>query len=64
MIHQKIKHIDTRYHLIQELVRNGEVHLKPCRTSDQLADIFTKPLTVDLFEFHKINVGVVSLAKT
>ena len=64
VFHQKSKHIDTRYHFIRELVSNGEVHLKPCRTSDQLADIFTKPLAVDLFEFHKRNLGVVSLAET
>lgn len=45
-------------------MNNGEVPLKPRRTSDQLADIFTKPLAVDLFEFHKRNMGVVSLAET
>ena len=64
VFHQKRKHIDTIYHFIRELVRNGEVHLKPCRTNDQMADIFTKPLAVDLFEFHKRNLGVVSLAET
>ena len=36
VFHQKSKHIDTRYHFIRELVRNGEVHLKPCKSSDQL----------------------------
>ena len=45
-------------------MRNGEVHLKPCKSGDQLADIFTKPLAIDVFEFHKINFGVVSLAET
>ena len=64
VFHQNNKHIDTRYHFIRELVSNGEVHLKPCRTSDQLADIFTKPLAVDLFEFHKRNLGVARLAET
>ena len=64
VFHQKRKHIDTRYHFIRELVSNGEVHLKPCRTSDQLVDIFMKPLAVDLFEFHKRNLGVVSLVET
>ena len=64
VFHQKSKHIDTRYHFIRELVSNGEVHLKPCKSSDQLADIFTKPLAIDVFEFHKRNLGVVSLAET
>ena len=44
VFHQKSKHIDTRYHFIRELVSKGEDHLKPCKSSDQLANIFTKPL--------------------
>ena len=64
VFHQKRKNIDTRYHFIWELVSNGEVHLKPCRTSDKLANIFTKPLAVYLFEFHKRSLGVVSLDET
>ena len=64
MFHQKRNDIDTRYHFIRELVSNGEVHLKPCRMSDQMADIFTKPLAVDLFEFHKRHLGFISLAET
>ena len=62
--YQKRKNINTRYQFIRELVRNGEVHLKPCKSSDQLADIFTKTLVIDVFEFHKINLGVTSLAET
>lgn len=43
---------------------NGEVHLKLCKSSDQLSDIFTKPLEKEVFEFHRRNLGVVSLAET
>ena len=64
MFHQKSKHIDTRFHFIRELVINVEVHLKPCISRDQLANIFAKPLAIDVFEFHKRNLGVVSLAET
>jgi len=45
-------------------VRNGEVHVKPCKSSGQLADIFTKSLSQDVFEFHRRNLGVVSLVET
>jgi len=45
-------------------VSNGEVHLKPCKSGDELADIFTKSLAQDEFEFHRRNLGVVSLAET
>ena len=62
MFHQNRKHIDTRFHFIRELVSNGEVNLKPCKSSDQLANIFTKSLANDVF--HKTNLGVVKLAET
>ena len=42
--HERSKHIDTRYHFIREHVKNKEVELFPCKSQDQLADIFTKPL--------------------
>ena len=64
VFHQKSKHIDTRYHFIRELVSNGEVHLKPCKSSDQLDAIFTNSLAKYVFEFHRRNLGVVSLAET
>ena len=64
MFHEKSKHIDTRNHFIRELVSNGEVHLKPCKSSDQLADIFTKSLGQHVFGFHRRNLCVVSLVDT
>ena len=64
VFHQKRKNIDIKYHFIRELVRNEELHLNPCKFSDQMVVIFTKPLAVDLFQFHKRNLGVVSLAET
>ena len=61
VFHQKSKHIDTRYHFIRELVNNGEIYLKFCKSKDQLADIFTKPLAKDVFEYHRENLGVVHI---
>ena len=49
VFHKKTKHIDTRYHFIRELVNNKEICLEFCRSEDQLADIFTKPLARDTF---------------
>ena len=64
VFHQKRKHVNTRYHFIIELVSNGEVHLKHCKSSDQLVDIFTKQLGKDVFELHRRNMGVVSIVET
>ncbi|GJS83048.1 retrovirus-related pol polyprotein from transposon TNT 1-94 [Tanacetum coccineum] len=42
--HSRAKHIDVRYHFINEQVENDIVELYFVRTEYQLADIFIKPL--------------------
>ncbi|GJZ43282.1 copia protein [Tanacetum coccineum] len=49
--HSRAKHIDVRYHFIKEQVDNGIVELYFVRSEYQLADIFTKPLPRDRFNF-------------
>ncbi|GJX39969.1 integrase, catalytic region, zinc finger, CCHC-type containing protein, partial [Tanacetum coccineum] len=49
--HSRAKHIDIRYHFIKEQVENGIVELYFVRTKYQLADIFTKPLPRERFNF-------------
>eukprot|EP00253_Pinus_taeda_P019983 PITA_19983 len=51
MFHKRMKHIDTKFHYIRELVNNGEIVLKRYRTQEQVADILTKPLGQKSFEF-------------
>jgi len=34
MFHKRTKHIDTKFHYIRELVRNGEIVLQHCRTQE------------------------------
>ncbi|GJS33124.1 hypothetical protein Tco_0531506 [Tanacetum coccineum] len=49
--HSRAKHIDIRYHFIKEKVENGIVELYFVWTEYQLADIFTKPLPREGFNF-------------
>ncbi|GJR09254.1 integrase, catalytic region, zinc finger, CCHC-type containing protein [Tanacetum coccineum] len=49
--HLRAKHIDVRYHFIKEQVENRVVELYFVRTEYQLADIFTKPLPRERFNF-------------
>ncbi|GJX37017.1 hypothetical protein Tco_0250320 [Tanacetum coccineum] len=49
--HSRAKHIDVCYHFIKEQVENGIVELYFVRTKYQLADIFTKPLPRERFNF-------------
>ena len=63
VFHQKRKHIDTRYHFIMELVSNGEVHLKPCKLSNQMVNIFTKPLEKTCLSCHASCLSLVVIIK-
>ncbi|GJW08041.1 retrovirus-related pol polyprotein from transposon TNT 1-94 [Tanacetum coccineum] len=49
--HSRSKHIDVRYHFIKKQVENGVVELYFVRTEYQLADIFTKALPRERFNF-------------
>ncbi|GJU24944.1 hypothetical protein Tco_1163565 [Tanacetum coccineum] len=49
--HSRSKHIDVRYHFIKEKFENGVVELYFVKTEYQLADIFTKALARERFEF-------------
>jgi len=43
------KHIKRRHHFIRQCVANKEITLEAIHTSEQVADIFTKPLPADQF---------------
>ena len=43
-LHQCVKHIDIKYHFLQECVNMGEITLKYINTNNNIADIFTKAL--------------------
>ncbi|GJS10750.1 retrovirus-related pol polyprotein from transposon TNT 1-94 [Tanacetum coccineum] len=49
--HSLTKHIHTRYHFIKEQVQNGIIELYFVRTEYQLADMFTKALPEDTFQY-------------
>ncbi|GJW96137.1 retrovirus-related pol polyprotein from transposon TNT 1-94 [Tanacetum coccineum] len=49
--HSKTKHIDIRYHFIKEHVEKGTVEIYFFGTEYQLADLFTKALPKERFEF-------------
>ena len=54
----RTKHINIVYHHFREHVRSGLVKVFPIGTSDQVADIMTKPLPQNLFQkFRKQLIG-------
>jgi len=49
----RTKHINIKYHHFREHVRRGTITVEYTNTKDQVADIFTKPLALDLFSKHR-----------
>ena len=59
--HQRTKHIDQKYHFVREQVAAGNIILQKIKTDDNLADLFTKPLSkrefYNLIQYfmHRVN---------
>nr|GEU69323.1 hypothetical protein [Tanacetum cinerariifolium] len=60
--HLRTKHIVVRYHLIKEHVEKGTTELYYVKTDYQLADLFTKALPVDQFNYLVRRLGMRSLS--
>nr|GEW48086.1 hypothetical protein [Tanacetum cinerariifolium]GEW48614.1 hypothetical protein [Tanacetum cinerariifolium] len=56
--HSRAKHTDVRYHFIKKQVENGIMELYFVWTEYQLADIFTKPLPREIFNFLIEKLGI------
>nr|GEV92786.1 hypothetical protein [Tanacetum cinerariifolium] len=55
--HSRTKHIAVRYHFIKEHVEKGTIKLYFVKTDYQLADLFTKALTADRFNYLVCRLG-------
>nr|GFB18296.1 retrovirus-related Pol polyprotein from transposon TNT 1-94 [Tanacetum cinerariifolium] len=60
--HSRTKHIAVRYHFIKEHVEKGTIELYFVKTAYQLADLFTKALPVDRFNYLVCRLGMRSLS--
>nr|GFB76308.1 retrovirus-related Pol polyprotein from transposon TNT 1-94 [Tanacetum cinerariifolium] len=60
--HSRTKHIVVRYHFIKEHVEKGTIELYFVKTDYQLADIFTKALPTDCFNYLVRRLGMRSLS--
>lgn len=55
---KRTKHIDVKFHFVKECRQNGLIDIKFVSTTDQIADILTKPLGKILFKnlIEKLNL--------
>nr|GEW83766.1 copia protein [Tanacetum cinerariifolium] len=60
--HSRTKHITVRYHFIKKHVEKGTIELYFVKTDYQLADLFTKALPADRFNYLVHRLGMRSLS--
>ena len=56
--HKKGKHIERKYHIIRDIVAQGDVVTAKIDSVNNLADPFTKVLPQKTFESHLEGMGV------
>jgi hypothetical protein len=59
VFHDKSKHIEIGYHYIHDMVQRGAIKLQYVSTNEQVADVFTKPLSHVKFDHFRDKLGVV-----
>lgn len=58
MMHSKTKHISIKYHFLRDKVAEKKIRLEYISTKENIANIFTKPLPKDSFEYLRGMLGV------
>lgn len=59
--HGRNKHIDVKYYFLHDTVNRDKIELKYYRTELQRADVFTKALNHNRFEFMRSKIGILAL---
>jgi histone deacetylase 1/2 len=60
VFHARTKHIEVDFHFVRERVSQKQLQIRFISSKDQVADIFTKPLPLPLYECCRHNLNLVS----
>jgi hypothetical protein len=63
VMNSKRKHIPIKYHFLREQVAEKNIRVEYVGTKEQVADIFTKPLPRESFEYFRQRLRVISTPK-
>jgi hypothetical protein len=55
VMHGHNKHIDIQFYFLRDLIKDGIVELLHCFTQEQMIDIITKPLKLEVFLKARFN---------
>ena len=61
VFHSKTKHFKIKFYFLRETQHEGEVKWIYCKSEDQIADEFTKPLPKIKFEELKTKMGIYNI---
>ncbi|GJZ21726.1 hypothetical protein Tco_0558765 [Tanacetum coccineum] len=59
--HSRTKHIEIRYHFLRDNVQKGNISIKKVASKDNLADLLTKPLKQEIFNYLRLGLGMIEL---
>ncbi|GJR54308.1 retrovirus-related pol polyprotein from transposon TNT 1-94 [Tanacetum coccineum] len=57
--HSRTKHIEIRHHFLQDNVQKGHISIEKVSSVDNIADILTKPLKRESFNYIRLRLGIV-----
>ena len=63
VLHSNTKHIPIKYHFLRKQFTNKVVQLNFIPSTEQIVDIFSKPLPKTQFEYLHQNLGIISYSK-
>jgi histone deacetylase 1/2 len=61
VFHARTKHIEVDFHFVREKVALGALDVRFIASADQVADVFTKPVSRQVLERMRSNLNLVSV---
>jgi hypothetical protein len=58
IFHARTKHVEVDYHFVRARVAKREIQIRFISSKDQLADVFTKPLSHSIFSLLRSKLHV------